>query len=49
MTWRRRWRSRWGPRRLALLTREAVEELGLEVGMEATVRVKSMDVHIDRV
>ncbi|WP_128374554.1 TOBE domain-containing protein [Streptomyces cavernae] len=38
-----------GPHRLvALLTREAVEELGLEVGMEATARVKSTNVHIDR-
>jgi molybdopterin-binding protein len=26
-----------------------VEELGLEVGMEATARVKSTNVHIDRV
>ncbi|MFB6840332.1 TOBE domain-containing protein [Streptomyces sp. NPDC056361] len=31
-----------------LLTREAVEELGLEVGMQATARVKSTSVHIDR-
>ncbi|EPH46709.1 hypothetical protein STRAU_0262 [Streptomyces aurantiacus JA 4570] len=39
-----------GPHRLvSLLTREAVEELGLEVGMEATARVKSTSVHIDRV
>lgn len=39
-----------GPHRLvSLLTREAVEELGLEVGMEATARVKSTNVHIDRV
>ncbi|MEV5321225.1 helix-turn-helix transcriptional regulator [Streptomyces sp. NPDC052687] len=38
-----------GPHRLvSLLTREAVEELGLEVGMEATARVKSTNVHIDR-
>ncbi|MFE0426336.1 molybdopterin-binding protein [Streptomyces sp. NPDC058953] len=38
-----------GPHRLvSLLTREAVEELGLEVGMEATARVKSTSVHIDR-
>ncbi|WP_299529916.1 molybdopterin-binding protein [uncultured Streptomyces sp.] len=37
-----------GPHRLvSLLTREAVEELGLEVGMEATARVKSTNVHID--
>lgn len=39
-----------GPHRLvSLLTREAVDELGLEVGMEATARVKSTNVHIDRV
>lgn len=39
-----------GPHRLvSLLTREAVEELGLEVGMEATARVKSTNVHIDTV
>ncbi|MEU1054131.1 helix-turn-helix transcriptional regulator [Streptomyces sp. NPDC005876] len=39
-----------GPHRLvSLLTREAVEELGLEVGMEATARVKSTNVHIDRI
>lgn len=39
-----------GPHRLvSLLTREAVEELGLEVGMEAVARVKSTNVHIDRV
>ncbi|RFU82692.1 helix-turn-helix domain-containing protein [Streptomyces triticagri] len=39
-----------GPHRLvSLLTREAVEELGLEVGMQATARVKSTNVHIDRV
>src|SRR5690348_4335378 len=38
-----------GPHRLvSLLTREAVEELGLEVGMEATARVKSTSVHVDR-
>ncbi|MFI6345156.1 molybdopterin-binding protein [Streptomyces sp. NPDC050560] len=38
-----------GPHRLvSLLTREAVEELGLEVGMEATARVKATNVHIDR-
>ncbi|MFI9644868.1 molybdopterin-binding protein [Streptomyces sp. NPDC052040] len=38
-----------GPHRMvSLLTREAVEELGLEVGMEATARVKSTNVHIDR-
>lgn len=39
-----------GPHRLvSLLTREAVEELALEVGVEATARVKSANVHIDRV
>ncbi|MFE7409708.1 TOBE domain-containing protein [Streptomyces laurentii] len=38
-----------GPHRLvSLLTREAVEELGLEVGVRATARVKSTNVHIDR-
>ncbi|MDK1476311.1 helix-turn-helix transcriptional regulator [Streptomyces sp. 549] len=38
-----------GPHRLvSLLTREAVEELGLEVGMPATARVKSTNVHVDR-
>ncbi|WP_105972439.1 TOBE domain-containing protein [Streptomyces geranii] len=38
-----------GPHRLvSLLTREAVEELGLEVGVEATARVKSTNIHIDR-
>ncbi|MFE7552472.1 TOBE domain-containing protein [Streptomyces gardneri] len=38
-----------GPHRLvSLLTREGVEELGLEVGMQATARVKSTSVHIDR-
>lgn len=35
-------------RLVSLLTREAVEELGLEVGVEATARVKSTSVHIDR-
>jgi molybdopterin-binding protein len=39
-----------GPHRLvSLLTREAVEELGLTVGMEAVARVKSTNVHVDRV
>ncbi|URM89715.1 helix-turn-helix transcriptional regulator [Streptomyces sp. MRC013] len=39
-----------GPHRLvSLLTREAVEELGLEVGVEAVARVKSTNVHVDRV
>ncbi|MCZ7462134.1 TOBE domain-containing protein [Streptomyces sp. WMMC940] len=38
-----------GPHRLvSLLTREAVEELELEVGMQATARVKSTSVYIDR-
>lgn len=38
-----------GPHRLvSLLTREAVEELRLEVGVEAVARVKSTNVHIDR-
>ncbi|MFI9205154.1 molybdopterin-binding protein [Streptomyces sp. NPDC053048] len=38
-----------GPHRLvSLLTREAVEELGLTVGMEAVARVKATNVHIDR-
>ncbi|AXG76337.1 TOBE domain-containing protein [Streptomyces paludis] len=38
-----------GPHRLvSLLTREAVEELGLEVGMRATARVKATSVFIDR-
>ncbi|MFJ7158298.1 molybdopterin-binding protein [Streptomyces sp. NPDC101118] len=38
-----------GPHRLvSLLTREAVEELGIEVGKRATARVKSTSVFIDR-
>ncbi|MFF1415045.1 molybdopterin-binding protein [Streptomyces sp. NPDC058289] len=38
-----------GPHRLvSLLTREAVDELGLQVGMRATARVKSTSVHVDR-
>lgn len=38
-----------GPHRLvSLLTREAVEELGLSVGMEAVARVKATSVHVDR-
>ncbi|AXK33581.1 helix-turn-helix domain-containing protein [Streptomyces armeniacus] len=38
-----------GPHRLvSLLTREAVEELGLEVGVRATARVKATSVHVDR-
>lgn len=39
-----------GPHRLvSLVTREAVEELGLAVGMEAVARVKATNVHVDRV
>ncbi|QHC22496.1 TOBE domain-containing protein [Streptomyces sp. GS7] len=38
-----------GPHRVvAVVSREAVEELGIEVGVEATARVKSTNVHIDR-
>ena len=38
-----------GPHRLvSLLTREAVEELGIEVGVRATARVKATDVIIER-
>ncbi|MEV7418329.1 TOBE domain-containing protein [Streptomyces sp. NPDC089919] len=38
-----------GPHRLvSLLTREAVDELGIEVGMQATARVKSTSVFVDR-
>ncbi|MEV7724567.1 molybdopterin-binding protein [Streptomyces sp. NPDC101733] len=38
-----------GPHRVvSLLTREAVDELGLEVGMRATARVKSTSVFVDR-
>ncbi|UCM91919.1 TOBE domain-containing protein [Streptomyces marincola] len=38
-----------GPHRLvSLVTREAVEELGLAVGMEAVARVKATSVHVDR-
>ncbi|MFE5511285.1 molybdopterin-binding protein [Streptomyces sp. NPDC056529] len=37
-----------GPHRLvSLVTREAVEELGLEVGVTVTARVKSTHVHVD--
>ncbi|WP_239516830.1 MULTISPECIES: TOBE domain-containing protein [unclassified Streptomyces] len=37
-----------GPHRVvSLLTREAVEELGLEAGVQAVARVKSTSVHID--
>ncbi|MFD1830027.1 MULTISPECIES: TOBE domain-containing protein [Streptomyces] len=39
-----------GPHRLvSLVTREAVEELGLAVGVEAVARVKATSVHVDRV
>ncbi|MFC9810527.1 molybdopterin-binding protein [Streptomyces virginiae] len=38
-----------GPHRVvSLLTREAVEDLGLEVGLQVIARVKSTSVHIDR-
>jgi len=38
-----------GPHRLvSLISRESVDELGLEVGVLATARVKSTNVHIDR-
>ncbi|MFB7634576.1 molybdopterin-binding protein [Streptomyces sp. NPDC056149] len=38
-----------GPHRVvSVVSREAVEELGIEVGMEATARVKSTHVHVDR-
>ncbi|MEV7471273.1 TOBE domain-containing protein [Streptomyces kronopolitis] len=37
-----------GPHRLvSVVSREAVEELGIEVGVTATARVKSTHVHID--
>ncbi len=37
-----------GPHRLvSLVTREAVEELGLDVGATVTARVKSTHVHVD--
>ncbi|MEV8628093.1 TOBE domain-containing protein [Streptomyces sp. NPDC051079] len=37
-----------GPHRLvSLVTREAVEELGLAVGVTVTARVKSTSVHVD--
>jgi molybdopterin-binding protein len=37
-----------GPHRVvSLLTREAVEELGLEVGVQAIARVKATNVHVD--
>ncbi|MGW1376800.1 TOBE domain-containing protein [Streptomyces sp. NPDC002446] len=38
-----------GPHRLvSVVSREAVEQLGIEVGVTATARVKSTHVHIDR-
>ncbi|MEU3537176.1 helix-turn-helix transcriptional regulator [Streptomyces murinus] len=38
-----------GPHTLvSLVTREAVEELGLAVGVTVTARVKSTNVHVDR-
>ncbi|MEU9502011.1 helix-turn-helix transcriptional regulator [Streptomyces sp. NPDC048196] len=38
-----------GPHRLvSVVSREAVEELGIEVGVTATARVKSTNVHVDR-
>lgn len=37
-----------GPHRIvSLVTRESVEELGIEVGVTVTARVKSTHVHID--
>lgn len=37
-----------GPHRLvSLVTRESVEDLGIEVGVTVTARVKSTNVHID--
>ncbi|MFF2503822.1 molybdopterin-binding protein [Streptomyces sp. NPDC058067] len=37
-----------GPHRVvSMVTREAVEELGLEVGVTVTARVKSTSVHVD--
>ncbi|MEV5977432.1 helix-turn-helix transcriptional regulator [Streptomyces sp. NPDC052114] len=38
-----------GPHRVvSVVSREAVEELGIEVGVTATARVKSTAVHVDR-
>ncbi|MYT33980.1 TOBE domain-containing protein [Streptomyces sp. MspMP-M5] len=38
-----------GPHRVvSVVSREAVEDLGIEVGVEATARVKSTHVHVDR-
>lgn len=37
-----------GPHRIvSVVTRESVEELGIEVGVTVTARVKSTNVHID--
>ncbi|MFD4240486.1 molybdopterin-binding protein [Streptomyces sp. NPDC058525] len=37
-----------GPHRVvSVVTRESVEELGIEVGVSVTARVKSTEVHID--
>ncbi|MGW1887503.1 TOBE domain-containing protein [Streptomyces sp. NPDC001970] len=37
-----------GPHRLvSLVTRESVDELGIEVGVTVTARVKSTNVHVD--
>ncbi|MFF8833759.1 molybdopterin-binding protein [Streptomyces sp. NPDC015131] len=37
-----------GPHRLvSLVTREAVEDLGIDVGVTVTARVKSTNVHVD--
>ncbi|MFD9794633.1 molybdopterin-binding protein [Streptomyces sp. NPDC059070] len=37
-----------GPHRVvSLVTRESVEELGIEVGVTVTARVKSTNVHVD--
>ncbi|MFE7296963.1 molybdopterin-binding protein [Streptomyces sp. NPDC057579] len=38
-----------GPHRVvSVVSREAVEQLGIEVGVEATARIKSTHVHVDR-
>ncbi|MET7660529.1 TOBE domain-containing protein [Streptomyces sp. NPDC005373] len=38
-----------GPHRMvSMVTREAVEELGLAIGVTVTARVKSTSVHVDR-
>ncbi|MFF3825559.1 molybdopterin-binding protein [Streptomyces griseus] len=37
-----------GPHRIvSLVTRESVEELGIEIGVTVTARVKSTNVHVD--